>query len=120
GYGFIRNRHTAMPPAGWREVVAAVLNAKWELPLPVVVLGGIYSGYFAISEAAAVTALYVLVVEMLVLREIEWRELPRIVREAVVLVGAILTILCMVPASSHYLIHTVDPTPRFRLTSAYS
>ena len=35
-------------------------EAAWEIPLPIVVLGGIYSGYFAISEAAAVTALYVL------------------------------------------------------------
>ena len=119
GYGFIRNRHTAMPPAGWREVVAAVLNAKWELPLPVVVLGGIYSGYFAISEAAAVTALYVLVVEMLVLREIEWRELPRIVRESMVLVGAILTILGMSLASTNYLIDTGVPQRLFELTSAY-
>src|SRR5690606_3154221 len=119
GYAFIRNRHTAMPPAGWREVVAAVLDAKWELPLPVVVLGGIYSGYFAISEAAAVTALYVLVVEMLVLREIEWRELPRIVRESMVLVGAILTILGMSLASTNYLIDTGVPQRLFELTSAY-
>jgi tripartite ATP-independent transporter DctM subunit len=45
-----------------REVAAALRESKWELPLPIVVLGGIYSGYFAVSEAAAVTALYVLIV----------------------------------------------------------
>jgi len=119
GYGFIRNRHTAMPPAAWREVRAAVLDAKWELPLPVVVLGGIYSGYFAISEAAAVTALYVLVVEMLLHREIAWRQLPRIVRESMVLVGAILTILGMSLASTNYLIDTGVPQRLFELTSTY-
>jgi len=119
GYGFIRNRHTAMPAAGAREVVAAVLDAKWELPLPFVVLGGIYSGYFAVSEAAAVTALYVLVVEMIVLREIRWRELPRIVRESMVLVGAILTILGMSLASTNYLIDTGVPQRLFELTSEY-
>ncbi len=36
---------------------------RWELPLPLVVLGGIFSGFLVISEAAAVTALYVLVAE---------------------------------------------------------
>src|SRR5690606_7683194 len=106
GYGFIRNRHTARRPARGGEVLRAVLDAKWELPLPMVVLGGIYSGYFAISEAAAVTALYVLVVELLVLREIPWREVPRIVRESMVLVGAILIILGMSLASTNYLIDT--------------
>ena len=59
------------------------------LALPFVVLGGIYSGYFAVSEAAAVTALYVLVVELLVLREVPWRRLPGIIRESMVLVGAL-------------------------------
>ena len=42
----------------------AIREALWELPLPVVVLGGIYSGYFAVSEAAAITAVYVLLTEM--------------------------------------------------------
>jgi len=118
-YGFIRNRHTAMPLVGGREVLRAVLDAKWELPLPGVVLGGIYSGYFAISEAAAVTALYVLVVELAVLREIRWRSLPRIVRESMVLVGAILTILGMSLASTNYLIDTGVPQRLFELTSSY-
>ena len=118
-YGFVRNRHTAVPLVGGRDVIAAVLDAKWELPLPVVVLGGIYSGYFAISEAAAVTALYVLVVELIVLREIRWRSLPGIVRESMVLVGAILTILGMSLASTNYLIDTGVPQRLFELTSNY-
>ena len=40
------------------EARKAISEAKWEIPLPFVVLGGIYGGYFAISEAAAVTAKY--------------------------------------------------------------
>ena len=43
-----------------REALDAIYAAKWEIPLPFIVLGGIYGGYFAISEAAAVTAVYVL------------------------------------------------------------
>mgnify|MGYP002049281836 CR=1 FL=1 len=68
---------------------------RWELPLPVVVLGGIYSGFFAVSEAAAITALFVLVVEVGIYREIAFKELPRITRDAMVMVGGILLILAV-------------------------
>src|SRR5690606_17585674 len=102
-----------------REVLGAILDAKWDIPLPVVVLGGIYSGYFAISEAAAVTALYVLVVELIVLREIRVEALPRIVRESMVLVGAILTILGMSLASTNYLIDVGVPQRLFEVTSQF-
>jgi tripartite ATP-independent transporter DctM subunit len=100
------NRHIRRPFSAfsWRELGAAVRESAWELPLPVVVLGGIYSGYFAVSEAAAVTALYVLVVEVLVLREIRFAQLPVIVRSSMVLVGGILLILGVSLASTNFMI----------------
>ena len=67
----------------------ALLAARWELPLPLVVLGGIYSGYFAISEAAAVTAVYVTVAETLLYRDVRLRALPAIAVKAMVMVGGI-------------------------------
>ncbi|HEX7081866.1 MAG TPA: TRAP transporter large permease subunit [Gammaproteobacteria bacterium] len=119
-YSYWRNRTALVRrTVSWSEVVGAVAEAKWELPLPVVVLGGIYSGYFAVSEAAAVTVLYVMIVELVVLREIPWRELPRIVRESMVLVGAILTILGMSLASTNYMIDTGVPQRLFELSSQF-
>ncbi len=88
----------------WAKLGAAVRESIWEIPLPFVVLGGIYSGYLAVSEAAAVTALYVFVVEVLILREIKFAELPRIVRSSMVLVGGILLILAVSLASTNYMI----------------
>jgi tripartite ATP-independent transporter DctM subunit len=79
------------------------------LPLPVVVLGGIYSGYFAVSEAAAVTALYVFIVEVLILREIKIKELPGLMRESMLLVGGILIILGVSLASTNYMIDAGVP-----------
>ncbi|MBE0616657.1 MAG: TRAP transporter large permease subunit, partial [Proteobacteria bacterium] len=70
----------------WREAAAAVRDSVWEIPLPFLILGGIYAGYFAVSEAAAVTALYVFVVEVLLRREIPWAKLPGVMRESMVLV----------------------------------
>ncbi len=95
------------------RALAAIRAAKWEIPLPIVVLGGIYGGYFAVSEAAAVTALYVLVVEVLIIREIRFSELPRIMREAMVLVGGIMIIVGVSLASTNYMIDAEIPTRMF-------
>jgi len=91
------------------ELWAAIRDAAWEIPLPVVVLGGIYSGYFAVSEAAAVTAVYVVIVEVLILRDIPIGKLPEIMRESMVLVGGILLILGVSLASTNYIIDAQVP-----------
>ena len=110
-YSVWKNRALRVPMSdfSWKEVRSAAREAAWEIPLPIVVLGGIYSGYFAISEAAAVTALYVLIVDMLILREIPFRKLPGIMRESMVLVGGILVILGMSLASTNYMIDAGIP-----------
>ena len=93
----------------FKELAGALRESIWELPLPFVVLGGIYSGYFAVSEAAAVTALYVLIVEVLVLKEIKLSKLPQVMRESMLLVGGILIILGMSLASTNYMIDAGVP-----------
>ena len=91
----------------------SIKKAKWELPLPVLILGGIYSGYFAVSEAAAVTALYVFIVEVFIQREISLKDLPAVVRESMVLVGGIMIILGVSLASTNLMIDTDVPTRLF-------
>ncbi|MEW8041684.1 MAG: TRAP transporter large permease subunit [Candidatus Thiodiazotropha endolucinida] len=95
------------------EARAATREAVWEIPLPIIILGGIYSGYFALSEAAAVTAVYVLVVEVFIHREIPLKQLPKVMREAMLLVGGILVILGMSMASTNYLIDADVPNQFF-------
>jgi len=100
-------------------LASAIRESIWEIPLPFVVLGGIYSGYFAVSEAAAVTALYVLIVEVFVLREIPVARLPAIMRESMVLVGGILMILAVSLASTNYMIDAGVPEKLFAIVDAY-
>ncbi len=111
GYSIWVNRANRKPMGALslREVAGALREAFWELPLPIVVLGGIYSGFFAVSEAAAITALYVFIVEVLINREIAFRDLPRIIRDSMVLVGGILMILGVSLASTYYMIDTEVP-----------
>ncbi|MEM1263974.1 MAG: TRAP transporter large permease [Pseudomonadota bacterium] len=104
-----RNRRQSFADFSWREVAGALREAIWELPLPFVVLGGIYSGYFAVSEAAAVTALYVLLVDVVVLREVALSRLPGIMRESMLLVGGIMIILGFSLASTNIMIDAGVP-----------
>ncbi|MEM7563771.1 MAG: TRAP transporter large permease subunit [Pseudomonadota bacterium] len=96
-----------------KQAWAAISEAKWEIPLPFLVLGGIYGGYFAISEAAAVTAVYVLIVEVLIIREIKISRLPQIMCDSMMLVGGILIIVGVSLASTNYLIDADVPTRMF-------
>ena len=91
------------------EVSDAVKAALWELPLPLVVLGGIYSGKFAVSEAAAITAVYVLIVEVIIYRDIAWKDLPEIMKKSMILVGAVLIILGAAMGLTNYLIDAQIP-----------
>jgi tripartite ATP-independent transporter DctM subunit len=120
-YCYWRNRgiRYAVTRGSWSAAREAVWAARWDLPLPIVVLGGIYGGFFAVSEAAAVTALYVVVVELVILGEVAWRDLPRIMRESMVLVGAILAILGVSLASTNLMIDTGVPQRLFAFVSEY-
>jgi tripartite ATP-independent transporter DctM subunit len=119
-YSYWRNRGVHRARQGsWAQLRSALWAVRWDLPLPVVVLGGIYSGYFAISEAAAVTALYVLIVEVVILREVRWTALPGVMRESMVLVGAIFLILGMSLASTNYMIDSGVPQKLFAAVSDY-
>lgn len=119
--GWVFWNHRAIPliPFSAKEASTALWNARWELPLPFIVLGGVYSGFFAISEAAAVTVIYVLFVEMALYREISIRKLPKIMRSSMVLVGAILLILGVSLASTNYLIDAEIPNMLFETVREY-
>jgi len=120
-YSLWMNRHNRAPLSSfsWREVGQALRESIWELPLPVVVLGGIYSGLLAVSEAAAVTAVYVILVEVVIRREISLRQLPGIMRESMVLVGGILLILGASLASTNFVIDAEVPQRLTELVTSY-
>ncbi len=92
-----------------KELVTATREILWEFPLPFVVLGGIYSGYFAVSEAAAITAVYVLFAEVVIYRDIHIRELPAIMKKSMLLVGGILLILGAAMGLTNYLVDAEIP-----------
>lgn len=95
---------TAAHAFDWREVFRASWEAKWELLMPVVALGSLFSGLATPVEAAALTALYAFVVEVFIYRDLRiGRDAPRVMAEAGVLVGGVLLILGVALGFTNYL-----------------
>jgi tripartite ATP-independent transporter DctM subunit len=111
GYGYYRGRRLGIRGArySFANIRSAVREARWEIPLPVIVLGGIYGGIFTVNEAAAITALYALIVEVFIYRDIPVRKLPEIFSESVALVGGILVIIMCSFGFVNYLIDAEVP-----------
>jgi len=116
--GVVRSRQ-AKQPFDRREMTAALRESIWEIPLPIIVLGGVYSGFFAVSEAAAVTVVYVFIVEVLIYRDISIRRLPGVMRDSMVLVGGILIILGVSLASTNYMIDEQVPMRLFEWVTSH-
>jgi tripartite ATP-independent transporter DctM subunit len=93
-----------------REAMTALWAAKWEMLMPVLSLAALFSGWATPVEAAAVTAAYAFVVEVWIHRDLHWwRDCPRVMAEAGLLIGGILLILAVALGLTNYLIDAQVP-----------
>jgi C4-dicarboxylate transporter DctM subunit len=82
GYSYYyakRNKIPSIPRPPWAQVRATLGDAKWGLGMPILIIGGIYGGIFTPTEAAAVAAVYAIVVALFIYREIGFREFWEVV-----------------------------------------
>ena len=106
-------------PFTWPELGRSIKGAAWEIPLPFLIVAGIYSGAFTATEAASITAFYVLVVEVFVYKDLSLRsDVPRVMKESMMLVGAILAILGTALGLTNYLIDQQVPQKLFEIVQA--
>ncbi|MBY0416381.1 MAG: TRAP transporter large permease subunit, partial [Bdellovibrionales bacterium] len=99
-----------------KEFVAALKEAWLEAILPFAVLIGIYGGFTTVTEAAAFTALYVLIVEVLVYKDLNFfKDVPKIAVDAMSLVAAILLVLCCALAFTNWMVDEDIPLKIFDL-----
>ncbi len=107
---YVRNVKVPTTPFTWKNAGKATLGSIWEIPLPIIILWGIYGGYITITEAASVTAFYVFIVEVFIYRDIKIKsDLPRVMRESMVLVGGILVILGAALGLANYMVDAEIP-----------
>ena len=73
-----KNDYPRMPKASWAERFAAFRKSIWGLLLIVIVLGGIYTGAFTPTEAAAMSAVYAFVIAVFVYKDMGLKDVPRV------------------------------------------
>lgn len=98
----------------------AIWDARYELPLPILILGGIYGGYVTASEASALTAVYVFIMEVVLYKDVSiTKDVPGIVKDSMTLVGAILLILCCALGLTNYLVDEEIPMKILEMMKQY-
>lgn len=109
--GLWYQRHDPIPLIPFRgpEFFKALWESKWELGIPFIVLGGLYSGWLVVSDIAAITACYVLFIEVVIYREVPLRRLPAVAAEAMKVVGGILLILGVALAFTNLMVDLQVP-----------
>jgi tripartite ATP-independent transporter DctM subunit len=96
-----------------REMRQALWLIKWELGIPVLILGTLATGLAEIDESAALAAAYVLFIEVYVYKDVRWRDFPKLARNAMALAGAVLLIMAMAMALTNYVISEQIPGKLF-------
>ena len=98
-------KKSVVEPFSFGEFRSALWGARYELPIPVFVLVGIYGGFITASEASVITAAYVLLMNCVLYGDLDFRgDIPRITKDSMTLVGAILLILCCALGFVNYIV----------------
>lgn len=97
---------------GWwrlRELGLALLHGIWSLLMPVIILGGIYTGWFTATESAAIAVVYGLFVEIVIHREMRFKQLIEVITTTTRLMGSLFPVLMMAFALNKFLTYEQVP-----------
>ncbi len=102
--------HIHRPGFAATEFLDSLKEVIWEIPIPVLIVAGIYSGFCTAVEAGALTAVYVLIIKTLILKEVGlWQDVPRIMVESMKMVGGILIVLGAALGFTNYMVDAFIP-----------
>jgi tripartite ATP-independent transporter DctM subunit len=102
-----------------KEAISATKDAIFEIPLPLFIIFGIYTGLFTASEAATITAIWAIIVEVLIYKDIKLKDFPKVAKESMLLVGAIFAILSMAMGFTNFLIDQQIPQKLFEISQQF-
>ena len=98
------------PRASWGERLESLKRAGWALGLPAIIFGGIYTGTFTPTEAAAGACAYAMVVEVLIYRQLRFRELFQVSISSAMVIAMLLILISAGSAMTYFL--TVENVPQ--------
>lgn len=103
-----------------KDFIAALKEAYLEALLPIIILVGIYGGFLTVTEAAAITAMYIFVIEVLIYKDLSLKnDVPKVIIDSMSLVGGILLILCCALGFTNFLVDEEIPMKIFALMKLY-
>ncbi|VAW04451.1 TRAP-type C4-dicarboxylate transport system, large permease component [hydrothermal vent metagenome] len=94
-YALVVNRKIRRERFNLAELATAIRQGIFSLFMPVLILGGIYSGWFTVTESAAVAVFYAVLVELLIHRELGLGKLQDVVIETATMIGSLMPMLMM-------------------------
>ena len=118
-YAMIVCRHMPTQAFEVSELMVALKEGVWAMVMPAILLGGIYSGYFTATEAAAVALVYACFVEMFVHRELKLRDLYGVVLDQSKLGGSLFPVLAVALSLNIVLIEHRVPSMMVEIMQGY-
>lgn len=98
------------PPFNRGEALRAIWVAKWEILLPVIVLGAIFGGFTSLMEAAAITAVYAIITQVFIHKDLKiFQDVPGIFVKCLTMLGGIFVILGVAMGLTNYLVDAMIP-----------
>ncbi len=92
-----------------KKAASSLKASVWEILLPILLIVGLFTGILSTLQIGAAAVVYVFIIEVLVHRDIKFRELPRVFSKAVPIIGGVLSILALSQALSYYIVDTQAP-----------
>lgn len=110
-YSIFTAKKTRVPkaPFSFVKVGNALSAAKWELFIPVIIIGGLFSGFVTLGEVACITVAYTLIIEVFIYKDIKIKHIPLMMKRSMVLVGGILIIMGSAYGLTNYMIDAEIP-----------
>ena len=91
------------------NIKSALIESKWEIAIPFIIMFGIFGGYMTLVETAAITALYVLFITVVIYRDISFSKVGNILIDCCALIGGVLIILGVAMGLTSYIIDAEVP-----------
>jgi C4-dicarboxylate transporter DctM subunit len=100
------------------EAGSALWEVKWEIGIPVLILGGLGTGLTQIDEAAALAAFYAVIIEVYVYKDLDFKDFLRIARNSMGLAGGLLLIMAFAMSLTNFMISEQIPDKIYEWMSA--
>ncbi len=108
--GFVAVKEKIRPSStSLKQIVDAAYVAKWEIAIPFIIIGGLFTGFVTLGEAATLTVAYVFVVEVFIYRDIPLHRMPLVMKRSITLTGGMLIIMGAAYSLTNYMVNAEIP-----------